>query len=98
VGGRERRAEVELVAPAEAVQQVELRRRQRQPPVLVLAEEGHEPPAERLEVRGGGRPALDEGARAALGADAPGEHDLLELLAHPLAQLRQFGLVEQARR
>ena len=46
------------VAPAEAVEQVELGRGERQPAVLVLAEEGDQPPAELAQVGRRGRAAL----------------------------------------
>ena len=92
------RAQLELIAPAEAVQQVELRRGEREPPVLVLPEEGDHPAAERLKVGRRGGATLHEGARAPLGADPPRQHDLVELLPHALAQIRQLGLLEQPRR
>ena len=98
VGGAQLRAQLELLAPAEAVQQVELGGGEREPPVLVLPEEGDHPSAERLEVRRRGGATLHEGARAALGADPPGQHDLLELLPHALAKVSQIGMVEQPRR
>ena len=60
VGGGERRAHVEVLAPAEAVEQLELRRGEREPPVLVLAEERDQPAAERLQVGRRGGAALDE--------------------------------------
>ncbi len=93
---REPRPQGQLVAPAEAVEQVELRRGERQPAVLVLPEEGDQPAADRLKVAGGRRAALDERARAALGADPPREHDLVERPVDALAQVGQLGLVEQA--
>ena len=92
VRGAQCGAQLELLAPAEAVQQVELRRGEREPPVLVLPEEGDHPAAERLEVGCRGGAALHERARAALGADPPGEHDLVELLPHALAQVGELGL------
>ena len=69
----------------------------------MLAEEGHEPPAERREVGRRGRAALHEGAGAPLGADPAREHDLggdscrarLVQLADALPQVRELGLVEQ---
>ena len=97
VAGRQAVAQRQLLATAEPVEQVELRRGEREPPVLVLAEEGDQPPAERLQVGRRGRPPLDERARAPLGGHAAGEHDLLERLVDPLPQLGQLGLVEQTR-
>ena len=91
-------AQLELVGPAETVEQVELCRGEREPPVLVLPEEGDHPAAERLKVGGRGGAALHEGARAALGADPPGQHHLLQLLAHALAKIGQLGMLEQPRR
>ena len=66
--------------------------------MLVLAEEGDHPAAERLEVGCRGGAALNERARAALCADPTGEHDLVELLAHALAQFCELGLLDQPRR
>ncbi len=85
----------DLVAPAEAVEQVELGRGERQPAVLVLAEEGDQAAAERLQVGGGRRAALHERPRPALGADPAREHDLVERPVDALAQVGQLGLVEQ---
>jgi hypothetical protein len=61
-------------------------------------EERDQAPADRLQVGRGGRAALHERARATLGADAPGEHDLFRRLADALAQFSQLGLVEQTGR
>ncbi len=66
VRGRQRGAQLQMVAPAEAVEQVELRGGQREPPVLVLAEEGDQPAAERREVGGGRGASLHEGSRSSL--------------------------------
>ena len=52
----------------------------RQAAVLVLAEEGQQPAAQRLQVRRGGRAALDVGAAAALGADPARQHHLAVVL------------------
>ena len=86
-------------APAEAVQQVELRGRQRQLAVLVLPVERDEPAAELPQVGRRGRAALDERARAPLGADPPRQHELRRHAAvelrHALAQVRELRLVEQ---
>ena len=57
VRGRQPAAQRELLATAEAVEQVELRRGEREPAVLVLAEERDQPAAERLQVGGRGRAA-----------------------------------------
>jgi hypothetical protein len=95
VGGGERRAQVQVLAPAEAVEQVELCRRQRQLAVLVLAEEGDQPAAERRQVRRRGGPALDEGARPTARRDPAGEHYFVEIVLDPLAQLRELGIVQE---
>ena len=111
MGGGQRGAQVEVRAAAEAVEQLQLRGREREPPVFVLAEERDEPPAERLKVGRGGGPALDERTGAAARADPARQHDLagfavdgsrsarrgVDLLPHPLAQIRELGLVEQPR-
>jgi hypothetical protein len=98
VRGGEGGAQIELLPPAEPVEQVELRGGERQPPVLVLPEERHEPPAERLEVRRRGRAALHERTRPAGGGDPAGQHDLLEVVPHPLAQVLELGLVHEPAR
>ena len=100
MGLAEPRPQRKLVAPTEAVEQVELSRGQRELAVLVLAEERDQAPTERLEVRGRRRAALYEGASPTLAVHAPGEHELgwylaVELL-DALAQLAQLWLVEQA--
>ena len=64
VSGGEAFAQRELLAAAEAVEQVELGRRERQAAVLVLAEEGNQPAAELAQVGGSSRAALHERARA----------------------------------
>ena len=84
-----------MLAPAEAVEEVELRRGEREPAVLVLAEEGDQPPAERLQVGRRGRAALHEGARAPVGAHPARQDDLVGVVPHALAQLGQAGAVEQ---
>ncbi len=95
MGGRHAATQGELVATAEAVEQVELGGGQHQAAVLVLPEERHEATPKGAEVGRRGRAALDERARAALGAHPAGEHHLLEVLPDPLAQVRELGVVEQ---
>ncbi len=96
---RVRRAEApaqrQLVAAAEAVEQVELGRGEREAAVLVLAEEGDQAAAERLQVGRRGRAALHERARSALGRDPARQDDLVERVVDALPQLRQLGVVEQ---
>ena len=96
--GGQPRAKLDLIAPAEAVKQVELSGGEGEPPVLVLPEESDHPAAERLKVSRRGGAALHERTRATLGADPPGQHDLVQILPHALAQIRQLGLLEQPRR
>ena len=83
-----------LLLAAEAVEQVELGGGHGQAPVLVLPEEGHEPPAQLAQVRRG-RATLDEGARTPLPADPPGQDQLVGVLRDALAQVGELGLVEQ---
>src|SRR5207247_230334 len=69
----------------------------REPPVLMLAEEGDEPASKLAQLRRRAAPALDEGPGAALGPNSAGEHQLAGGLGDPLAQLGQLRLVEKAR-
>ena len=91
--GRPRR---EVLLAGEPVEDLELRRAEGQPPVLVLAVEGEQAAAEGAEVGGRGRPPGDEGARAARDADPTAEDDLVSALREPVADLLQLGVVEQA--
>ena len=68
---RERRRARRAARPAEAVEQLELGARHRELAVLVLSEERHQRAPQLAEVGGRRRAALDEGAGAPLGADAP---------------------------
>src|SRR4051794_37263885 len=86
-----------MLGPAEAVQDLELCRRQRQLAVLVLAVEGEQSAAERLQVRGRCRPALHEGPRPALDAHTAADHDFVLALGQALAELRELVAVEEAR-
>ncbi len=91
----------ELLATAEAVQEVELGGREHEPAMLVLTEEGEQPAAERLEVARRGRAPLDECPRAPARAHPPGQHDLVDGLllgSDPVAQVHQLGLVHQPAR
>ncbi len=94
-------ADGQMAAAAEAVEQVELRRGEREPAMLVLSEEGEEPAAEHLKVGRGGGAALDEGPRAPAGPHPAREDDFITtsvVVADPVAQLGQLRLLEQAGR
>ena len=90
-------AQLEMVRAREAVEDVELRRAERQAPVLVLAEEGEEPGAEELQVGDACGAALHVGARAPRRADAAGDHELLGVLGQALGELGQLRVVPEAR-
>ena len=85
------------VAPAEAVEQLELGRREGESPMLVLAEEGHEPPAQRRQIGRRGRTAADQRARAAALPHPAGQRELLAILADQVGEVGQLGLLEQPR-
>ena len=87
VGGRARRAPRRLLGPAEAVEDVELGGGERELAVLVLAVEGQQRAAGVAQVGRRGAAAAEVGARAALGAHAPGEHDLVGVGREPVAEL-----------
>ena len=91
-------AQLQVLGPGEAVEDLQLGRGDRQLAVLVLAEEGEQPPAEQLQVGGGRGAPGDEGAGPPAGRDPPPEHDLLGALGQPLGQLRQLRLLQQSRR
>jgi hypothetical protein len=76
---RERAAPRRLGRATEAVQDLELRRREREPPVLVLAVEGQQRAAGGLQIGRGGAAPAEVRARAALRADAAREHELLRV-------------------
>ena len=63
--------------------------------MLVLAEEGDQAPAERLQVRRGRGAPGDEGARPPARRDPPSQHHLLGARGQPLGELRQLRVVEQ---
>jgi hypothetical protein len=66
--------------------------------MLVLAVERDERLGELAQVGHGGRAAVDERARAPVGADAPGEHDLVGIGRQALAELaaQRVGQLEDA--
>ena len=88
VGDRERRAAGRLVGAAEAVEDLQLRGRERQPPVLVLAVERQQRAAELRQVARRGAAPADVRARAAFAAHAPREHELVRVLGQPVTQHR----------
>ena len=88
-------AALELLGAREAIEDLELRRGQHQPAVLVLPVEGEQPGAERPQVaRRCGTP-LHEGARPPRGRDPAPEDDLVGVGGKALAQLGQLGIGEQ---
>ena len=84
---RARRAALRLLRPAEAVEDVELRGGERELAVLVLAVEGQQRAADVAQVGRRGAAPAEVGARAALGADPPREHELVGVRREPVAQL-----------
>ena len=97
VRGGEPVAQLAMGGAPEAVEQLELRRGEREPAVLVLAEERDQVAPERPQVGHRCRAALHEGARAAVRADAAREHDLVQVRADALEQVRERGVPEQLR-
>jgi len=89
---------VEVIGAGERIQDLELGGSEHQPAVLVLAVEREQPRAERLEVCGVRRTALDEGAGPTAGANAASNDDLLRSIRQPLRELAQLGVVEHPRR
>ena len=99
VGGPVAGSAFEVGVAGEPVEHLELSRRQRQPPVLVLAVEGEQSRAERPQV-GGRRPSAPP-TKALVRPDAPDpppEGDLLGAIREPFAQLGELRVVEQAGR
>ncbi len=76
-----------VIAGAEAVEDLQLRRGQRELAVLVLAVEREQHAAELAQVGYGRGATADVGARAPVGADAAREHELLRVGADALAEL-----------
>ncbi len=87
--------QLQVLAAGEAVEDLQLRRGDRQPAVLVLAEEGEQAAAQQLQVGGRRRSPRDEGAGPAPGRDPPPQHDLVGPLRQPLRQLRHLRLLQQ---
>ena len=87
-----------LPGPAEAVEDLELGGGERQLAVLVLAVERQQRPACVAQLGRRRAAPVQVRPRAPLGADAPGEHQLLRVLGDPLAQLRaqRVGQLEAA--
>jgi hypothetical protein len=82
------RAALRLLRPAEAVQDVELRRGERELAVLVLAVERQQRAADVAQVGRRGAAPAQIGARAPLGRHAPGEHELLRVRRQAVGQVR----------
>ena len=89
-------AKLQMGGSGEPVEDVHLRRGDRQLAVLVLAVEGEQPAAEQLQVGGRGGATGDEGRGPARGGDPPAQHDLLGALGQPLGEVGHLGLVEQS--
>ena len=89
-------AQLEVLGAGEAVEDLGLRRGEGQLAMLVLAVEGEQARAERLQVGGRGGAPGDERARPARGADPAAEHHLLGTLGQALGELGQLGVGEQA--
>ena len=87
-------AAIEVLLPGEAVEGLELGAGEGQLAVLVLAVEGEQAAADRLQLRRRGHPALDEGAGAPGGRDPAPENELLGVLRQPRGDLGQLGVVE----
>ena len=88
----------ELGVAAEAVEDLELGAGERELAVLVLAVERDERLGELAQVGDRRRAAVDERARAPVGADPPRQHDLLGVGRQPLAELaaQRVGQLEDA--
>ncbi len=89
-------AERQVLDPGEAVQHLHLGRGDRQLAVLVLAEEGDQAPAQRLQVGRRGAAPGDEGAGSPARRDPPSQHHLVGVLGEALGELGQLRVVEQA--
>ena len=85
--GGERLAPLRLLRPAEAVEDLQLRRGQHQLAVLVLAVERQHRAAGVAQVGGRRAAPVEVRPRAPLRAHAAGEHQLLRVLGDPLAEL-----------
>ena len=87
VGRRERRAARQVRRAAEAVEDLQLRGGEHELAMLVLAVERQQRDGHLAQVADGRRAPAQVGARAPLGAHAPGEHDLLGVGGQALAEL-----------
>ena len=94
-GQRARRAQAGAVLAAPAVEDLELRGAQHQPAVLVLAVEGEHRRREVAQLGDRDRAAAEVGARAAVGSDPPGEHELARV-GGELLVLEPFRELEDA--
>ncbi len=86
VRGGARGAPRGLPGAGEPVQEIQLRGRQRQPPVLVLAVEAQEPLRGLAQVAHRRRAAVEIGPRAPLGGHPPRQDELLGVGRHTVAQ------------
>ncbi len=91
-------AALQVLGAGEAVEGLELGRGEGQPAVLVLAVEGEQPRAERAQLGGRRRAALQEGARAPRRRDAAADDELGRALGQARGHLRQLGVFQQALR
>ena len=91
-------AQRQMGLAGESVEDLHLRRGDRQLAVLVLPVKGDQRLAERLEVGGGGGAPGHEGRGPPRGRDAAAEDDLLRPLREPFGELCQRRLLQQPRR
>jgi hypothetical protein len=95
VGGAVTRARGEVLVAGEAVQDLQLRRGEREAAMLVLSVEGDEPRAQCLQVRRRRGASGNEGAGAAACSHPAPEDDLVRPLRQPLRQLAELGVIEE---
>ena len=86
---------IEVLVPGVPVEDLELRRGERQLAVLVLPVERERPATEGAKIGRGRRPPLDERARAARDPDPSPENYLRAALRESRGDLAQLGVVEQ---
>ena len=88
----------QLLLTAERIEQLELIRAPGQAPLLELSRHRDQPLADRGEILAGGTAAPRVGAGAAVGEDAPGEHEPFLVRRPQLDERGDVVLVEQSRR
>ena len=86
VGAHAGGAPLGLLAAAEAVQDVELRRGERQTAVLVLSVEGQQPRRQVAQLADPDRPSVQIGAGSAVAGHPPGEDQIRGVVGEPLRQ------------